>query len=65
MTDKPKTDRFWREIAVAVALKAVLLTILWAVWFSGHGESSLDDQKVASKILTQQPQKEHEHDSVR
>ena len=64
MTGKPKTFRLWQEISLALVLKAVAIFIIWYVWFSAPEDTSLDDQTVAAKILTQQPQKEPNHDSV-
>jgi hypothetical protein len=64
MTDKAKSIRLRQEIVLTLAFKALLLTIIWAVWFSAPEDINIDDQKVASQILSQQPQKEHEHDAV-
>jgi len=64
MTDKAKTVRLWQEIVLTLALKSLVLVIIWTVWFSAPEDASLDDQAVASKILSQQPQKEHDHDAV-
>lgn len=64
MNDKVKTVRLWQEIVLTLAFKGLVLAIIWAVWFSAPEDISLDDQKVASQILSQQPQKEHDHDAV-
>ena len=64
MTDKAKTVRLWQEILLALVFKALVLTVIWAVWFSAPQDINLDDQAVASKILSQQPQEEHDHDAV-
>ena len=64
MADKAKTVRFWQEIVLTLAFKGLVLTIIWGVWFSAPEDASLDDQKVASKILSQQPLKEPDHDAV-
>lgn len=64
MADKAKTVRLWQEIVLTLAFKVLVLTIIWAVWFSAPEDTSLDDQKVASKILSQQPLKESDHDAV-
>ena len=64
MADKAKTVRLWQEIVLALAFKVLVLTVIWAVWFSAPQDISLDDQKVASQILSQQPQKEHDHGTV-
>jgi hypothetical protein len=65
MSEKAKTVRLWQEVTLTLAFKAFLITIIWAVWFSAPEDASLDDQKVASKILSQQPLKEPDHDAVR
>ena len=65
MTDKAKTVRLWQEIVLALVFKVLVLTVIWAVWFSAPQDINLDDQAVASKILSQQPQEEHDHDAVR
>ena len=64
MAGKAKPVRLWQEIVLALALKVLVLTIIWAAWFSVPEDISLDDQKVASQILSQQPQKEFDHDTV-
>ena len=64
MAGKAKPVRLWQEIVLALALKVLVLAIIWAAWFSVPEDTSLDDQKVASQILSQQPQKEHGHDAV-
>jgi hypothetical protein len=64
MTEKAKTVRLWQEIVLTLAFKALVLVIIWAAWFSAPEDKTLDDQKVASQILSQQPQKEHNHDAV-
>ena len=65
MAGKAKPVRLWQEIVLALALKVLVLTIIWAAWFSVPEDINLDDQKVASQILSQQPQKEHDHDAIR
>jgi hypothetical protein len=64
MTDKAKRVRLWQEISLALAVKGLVLALIWSVWFSAPQDISLDDQAVASRILSQQPQKEHDHDAV-
>jgi len=64
MTEKAKTVRLWKEIVLALAFKALVLGIIWVVWFSAPEDKTLDDQKVASQLLSQQPQKEHNHDAI-
>jgi hypothetical protein len=65
MSGKAKNVRLWHEIVLTLVFKACLLAIIWQVWFSAPEDVTLDDQKVASKILSPQPQKEHEHDAIR
>ena len=64
MTGKAKSVRLWQEIVLALAFKGFLLAIIWAVWFSAPEDISLDEQKVASKMLSPQPQKVPDHDAV-
>jgi hypothetical protein len=64
MSEKTKPFHLWQEITLTLALKVFVLFIIWAVWFSTPEDTSLDDQAVASKILSQQLQKEHDHDAV-
>lgn len=65
MTDKTKIVRLWQEIVLALVIKVLVLTVIWAVWFSAPQDINLDDQAVASKILSQQSPKEQDHDAVR
>jgi hypothetical protein len=64
MAGKAKPGRLWKEVALTLALKVLVLTIIWAAWFSSPEDITLNDQKVASQILSQQPQKELDHDAV-
>jgi hypothetical protein len=64
MAGKTKPVRLWQEITWALVLKVLVLLIIWLVWFSAPEETRLDDQAVASKILSQQPNKDHDHDAV-
>jgi hypothetical protein len=64
MTNKPKKFRLWQEIVLAIAIKVIFLVIIWVIWFSSPVDVSLDDQRVASHIFSQQFQKEHDHDAV-
>jgi hypothetical protein len=64
MTDKPKISRLWQEIVLTLAIKVIALTIIWATWFSSPEDVSLDDRKIASQILSQQTQKEHDNDAI-
>lgn len=64
MTEKVKIVRLWQEITLTLAFKAFLLAIIWSAWFSAPEDIGLGDQKVASQILSQQTQKEHDHGPV-
>jgi hypothetical protein len=64
MSEKTKPARLWQEITLTLALKLFVLFVIWAVWFSSPEEDRLDDQAIASKILSQQLHKEHVHDAV-
>jgi hypothetical protein len=64
MSEKTKPFLLWQEITLTLALKIFVLFVIWAVWFSVPEDATLDDQAVASKILSQQLQKEHDHDAV-
>jgi predicted negative regulator of RcsB-dependent stress response len=63
MTGKPKAFRFWQEIAMTLAIKVIILAIIWAAWFSSPENMGLDDRKVASQVLSQQTQKVLNHDA--
>jgi hypothetical protein len=64
MADKTKPILFWQEITLILALKVFVLFVIWAVWFSTPERDHIDDKTVASKILSQQLDKDHEHDAV-
>jgi hypothetical protein len=64
MPEKAKPVRLWQEITLALALKFFVLFVIWAVWFSVPEDATLNDQAVASKILSQQLNKDHDHDVV-
>jgi len=64
MIGKPKSFKLWQEIALTLTLKGALLVVIWFVWFSSPADRTLNDQKVASQILSQQTQKENVHDTV-
>ena len=64
MPEKAKPVRLWQEITLALALKFFVLFVIWAVWFSVPEDAALNDQAVASKILSQQLNKDHDHDAV-
>jgi len=63
MADKAKNARLWKEITLALAVKGFVLAVIWSVWFSAPEDASLDDQKVASRIFSQQSLQEHDHDT--
>ena len=60
---KPKSLQLWQEIVLTLSFKAVLLAVIWVVWFSAPQEQVADGQQVASHIFSPQPQKEHDHDA--
>jgi hypothetical protein len=64
MPKKTKPFHLWQEITLTLALKVFVLFVIWAVWFSTPEENTLDDQKVASQILSQQSHKDHNHDAL-
>jgi hypothetical protein len=64
MADKSKHLQLRHEIILTLALKCVLLTIIWFVWFSTPEERVLDDRKVASQIFSSQTHKEPDHDAI-
>jgi hypothetical protein len=64
MPEKAKPVRLWQEITLALALKFFVLFVIWAVWFSVPEDATLNDHAVASKILSQQLDKDHDHDAV-
>ena len=64
MTGKAKSIRLWQEIILALVFKCVVLAIIWTVWFSAPEDISLDEKKVASRILSPPPQKEQDHVAV-
>ncbi len=64
MAGKTRNIPLWQEITLALAIKVFVLSVIWSVWFSAPEDARLDDQSVASQILSQQIQKEHVHDAV-
>lgn len=52
MMVKLKPLRLWQEILLTLLLKAVLLAIIWAAWFSKPEDRAVDDQKAATQILS-------------
>ena len=64
MSEKTKPVRLWQEITLTLVLKVIVLFVIWAVWFSAPEQDSLDDQAVATKLLSQQLQKETNHDAL-
>ena len=64
MNCKPKPVRLWQEIILTLSFKAILLTIIWAVWFSAPQDQTIDGQQVAAHIFSQQSPKEQNHDAV-
>jgi hypothetical protein len=64
MSDKTKHTRLWQEISLTLVLKVFVLFMIWAVWFAEPEDVKLDDQAVASQILSQQSHKEFHYDTV-
>jgi hypothetical protein len=64
MSEKTKPARLWQEMTLTLVLKVFVLFVIWAVWFSVPEDATLDDQAVASKIFSQQLDKDHDHDAV-
>ncbi|HUV98748.1 MAG TPA: hypothetical protein VMV88_01205 [Gallionella sp.] len=64
MPDKTKRAHLWQEITLTLAIKVIVLFAIWAVWFSSPEDAGIDAQKVASKIFSQQLQKEPANDAV-
>ncbi len=63
MDRKPKSVRLWQEIVLTLVLKGILLTAIWAAWFSAPEDRNLDASKVAAQLLSPQSSKEHGHDT--
>jgi hypothetical protein len=63
MSKKTRPVRLWQEISLTLMLKVIVLFVIWAVWFSAPEQDSLDDQTVATQILSQQIHKEPNHDA--
>ncbi len=51
MAGKAKRIQFWQEIALALAIKGLVLAVIWSVWFSAPEDAGLNDQKVAARIF--------------
>ncbi len=52
MNGKPRSVPLWQEIVLALAVKAILLTVIWAAWFSAPEDRNLDASRVAAQILS-------------
>lgn len=61
-----RKDRYWREIALTLAVKVFVLFVIWYAWFSNPEDSRLDENRVAAQILSfqSQPLKESNHGAV-
>lgn len=64
MPAEQKSAKLWQEIVLTLLLKVILLTCIWAVWFSAPQDQTIDGQQAAVQILSPQLQKEAEHDAV-
>ncbi len=60
-------ERYWREIALVLAVKALVLALVWYAWFSSPEDKSLSDAGVAARMLSPQSQilKESNHGAIR
>lgn len=58
MPDTTKRAHLWKEITFTLALKFIVLFVIWTVWFSSPEDTDINAQKVASKIFSQQLQEE-------
>ncbi len=54
MTGKPEAVRLWQEIALALALKVLLLALIWLAWFAAPEGDALDASKMTSRLYSQQ-----------
>ncbi len=63
MARKFKPVRLWQEIVLTLALKAVLLTVIWAVFFSAPQDRTIDGKQAAAHVLSQLSLKEQNHDA--
>ncbi len=59
-----KKDRYWREIALTLAIKLFVLFVIWYAWFSSPEDSRMDENRVAAQILQSQPLKESNHGAI-
>ena len=59
-------DRYWREIALTLAVKLFVLALIWYAWFSDPASERLDESGVAAQMLSSQSQsvKESSHGAV-
>jgi len=63
MTRKSKPVRLWQEIALTLTLKVLLLTAMWAVFFSAPPDQTIGGQQAAAHIFSQPSLKEQNHDA--
>ncbi len=63
MAKNAKSVRLWQEIAITLAVKILLLTVIWMMWFSAPEDDSIDSQKIAEKLFSPSPDTTH-HDPV-
>lgn len=64
MTCKFRQMRLWQEIILTLSFKAVLLFFIWAVFFSSPQDQTIDGQRAAEHLFSQQSLKEQNHDAV-
>ncbi len=53
MTGKPKIVRLWKEITLAIVLKAIVLAVIWYAWFSTPEDHAVDASKITSRFFPQ------------
>ena len=68
MIRKRNPIQLWQEIVFTLSLKALLLFVLWAVFFSAppvriNPDRTDDGRQVAAHIFSQQNLKETNHDA--
>ena len=57
MLNKFMPQALWQEITLALALKIMLLTLIWLAWFSPSHDTPVDAAQAASHLIHNQPSK--------
>jgi hypothetical protein len=57
----PRRDRFAREIAAVLVIKAIAIVVIWLAFFSAppDGAGGIDPDRVASHIVAPAPPSPH------